>query len=93
MICNKFKMQYLGQTTDQFQSKWNNYKSDSRKHGLTFQNLLYYFCTSDDGGFLEDVSLTFEDKTDPSVLLNRAHYWRSTLKTMAPPGLNPEESV
>ena len=86
-------MQYLGQTTDQFQSKWNNYKSDSRKHGLTFQNLFYYFCTSDDGGFLEDVSLTFEDKTDPSVLLSRAHYWRSTLKTMAPPGLNPEESV
>ena len=30
---NKYKMPYVGQTIDQFQSRWNNYKSDSRKHG------------------------------------------------------------
>ena len=86
-------MQYVGQTTDQFQSRWNSYKSDSRKHGLTFQSLLNYFCTSNDCGFLEDVSLTFEDKTDPSAPLKRAHYWRSTLKTMTPLGFNLEEKV
>ena len=43
--------------------------------------------------FLEDVSLTFKDKTDPSDPLKREDYWRSTLKTMAPFGLNIEESV
>ena len=44
-------------------------------------------------GFLENVSLTFIDKTDPSDPLKREDYWRSALKTMAPFGLNTEESV
>ena len=43
--------------------------------------------------FLEDVSLTFINKTDPSDPLKREDYWRSTLKIMAPFGLNIEESV
>ena len=30
---NKCKMQYIGQTLDQFWSKWSNYKSYSRRHG------------------------------------------------------------
>ena len=48
----------------------------------------YGYCS-----FLEDVSSTFIDKTDPSDPLKREDYWRSTLKTMAPFGLNIEESV
>ena len=32
-------------------------------------------------------------ETDPYDPLNRQDYWRSTLKTMAPFGLNVEESV
>ena len=63
---NKCKMQYVGQTTDQFRSRWNNYKSDSRKHshGATCmqQHLFNHFCTSGHCGFLEDVSLTFKIK-------------------------------
>ena len=39
------------------------------------------------------VPLTVIDKTDPSDPLKREDYWRSTLKTMAPLGLNTEESV
>ena len=42
---------------------------------------------------LEDVSLTFIDKTDTSDLLKREDYWRRILKTMAPFGLHIEESV
>ena len=52
-----------------------------------------HFCTSGHCSFLEDVSVTFIDKTDTSDLLKRKGYWRSTLKTMAPFGLNIEESV
>ena len=89
--CNKCKMQYVGQTNDQFRSRWNNYKSDSRKHGqgatCMQQHLFNHFCTSGHCGFLEDVSLTFIDKTDPSDPLKREDYWRSTLKTMVPFGL------
>ena len=97
LTCNKCKMRYVGQTIDQFRSRWNNYKSDSRKHGqeATFiqQHLFHHFCTSGHCNFLEDVSLTFVDKTDSSDPLKRKDYWRSTLKTMAPFGLNIEESV
>ena len=57
------------------------------------QHLFNHFCASGDCGFIENLSLTFIDKTDPSDLLKREDYWRSTLKTMALFGLNIEESV
>ena len=30
LTCRKCKVHYVGHTLDQFRSKWNNYKSDSR---------------------------------------------------------------
>ena len=42
---------------------------------------------------MSHVSVTFIDKTDPSDSLEREDYWRSTLKTVGPFGLNIEESV
>ena len=50
-------------------------------------------CTSGHWGFLEDVSLMFIDKNDPSDPFKREDYWRSTVKAMAPFGLNIEKSV
>ena len=97
LTCNKCKIQYVGQTIDQFWSRWNNYNSDLRKHGLGAicmkQHLFNHFCTSGHCGFLEDVSLTFIDKTDLSDPLKKKDYWRSRRKTMAIFGLNIEESV
>ena len=43
--------------------------------------------------FLEDVTITLVDKTDPSIPLQREIYWRSILKTMATWGLNVEDCV
>ena len=43
--------------------------------------------------FLEDVSITFIDKADPSEPLKRENYWKNVLKKMAPLGLNIEDSV
>ena len=43
--------------------------------------------------FLDNISITFIDKTDPLDPLKRENYWRRTLKTMAPFGLNIEERV
>ena len=45
------------------------------------------------GGFLNDVSIKFIDKIDPSDPLGRENYWRQTLKTMVPYRLNIEDSV
>ena len=41
--------------------------------------------------FLEDGSITLIEKTEPPNPLQREHYWRSTLTTMAPWGLNVED--
>ena len=75
LTCNKCKTQDVGQTIDRFWSRWNNTESDSRKHGQRAicmqQHLFNHFCTSGHCGFLEDVSLTFIDKTDPSDQLKR----------------------
>ena len=96
LTCNCCKKEYVGQTVDEFRFRWNNYKSNCRKHqrGETCmqQHLHEHFCSSNHNCFISDVSVTFIDKTDPSDLLKR-DYWRSTLKTMAPFGLNVEESV
>ena len=81
---------------DQFYSRWNNYKSDSREYsrcGSYMQHLFNHFCTFGHAEFLNDVSIKFIDKTDPSDPLKREGYWRYMLKTMAPFRLDIEESV
>ena len=40
-----------------------------------------------------ETSITFIDKIDLSEPLKRENYWRSILKTMAPWGLNVEDSA
>ena len=57
------------------------------------QHLYEHFCSSNYICFISDVSVTFIGKTDRLDLLKREDYWRSNLKTMAPFGLNIEESV
>ena len=56
------------------------------------EHLFRHFSSPGRNGFLNDVSITFIDKTDPSDPLKREDYWRRTLKTMAPFGFNIEEN-
>ena len=51
------------------------------------------FLTLGNNGFLNDVSITFTDKRDPSDALKWEGYWNRILKTMAPFGINIEGSV
>ena len=44
-------------------------------------------------GFLENVKIMLIDKTDGQNPKKREDYWRRTLKTYAPFGLNVEDSV
>ena len=57
------------------------------------QHLFEHFQSPGHTGFVEDVYITFIDKTDPFIPTKREDYWRQTLKTLAPQGLNIEESV
>ena len=95
--CKKCKMQYIGQTVTNFRYRWNNYKCNNKKFergdACMQQHIFEHFSSNDHTGFLEDVSITFIDKTDPSDPLKREDYWRSILKTLSPNGLNIEESV
>ena len=43
--------------------------------------------------FLDEISITFIDKTDPSEPLKRENCWRSILKTMTSRGSNVEDRV
>ena len=55
------------------------------------QHLFEHFASEGHCSFLEDVTIIFIDKTDPKDPNRREHYWRHTLKTMAPLGLNVED--
>ena len=91
--CSK---QYVGKTADDLQFRWNNYK-DNRKYQLSEtsmqEHLFRHFLSPGHNGPLNDVSITFIDKTNPSDPLKREGYWRRTLKTMTPYGLNIEDSL
>ena len=52
-----------------------------------------HFSMAGHDGFLNDVSITFIDKTDPSDSSRGKGYWRQTLKTTVPYGLNIEDAV
>ena len=97
LACNKCRKQYVGQTVDTFRCRWNNYRSNSRKnaHGIScMQEHLYeHICDSKRSSFLNDVSITFIDKTDLTNPLQRENYWKHTLKTFAPYGLNIKQNV
>ena len=67
--------QYVGQTIDTFRHRWNNYKSNGRKfqrsESCMQEHLFRYFSIPGHNGFLNDNSVTFIDKTDPSEPLKR----------------------
>ena len=70
LTCNKCCKQYVGQTVDEFRRRWNNYKSNDRKfqrlEPCMQEHLFSHFSMAGHDGFLNDVSITFIDKTDPS---------------------------
>ena len=89
--------QYVGETTDQFRLRWNNYKSNDRKKApneTCMQELFFeHFKSGYHGGFLVNVSITLIDKSDGKDPKRRENYWMRTLKTYAQFGLNIEGRV
>ena len=94
IVCLK---QYVGQTVEECRYRWNSYNNNGRKYQEdgTFmqQHIFEHFYEEGHHSFLEDVSIALIDKTDPSKPSQRENYWRSTLKRMAPWGLNVEDCV
>ena len=57
------------------------------------EHLFLHFSKSGHNNFLNDVPKTFTGKTDPSDPLKSEIFWHEALITMAPCGLNIEDSV
>ena len=57
------------------------------------QHLFKHFNGMGRNGFLNNISITLIDKTDSKNPKKREDYWRITLKTYSPSGLNVEDSV
>ena len=97
LTCKTCSIQYVGQTTNCFRFRWNNYKCNERKfqgkEPCMQEHLFKHFSLPNHNGFLEDADITFIDKTDPSNPLKRENFWIETLRTMVPNGLNIEDSV
>ena len=97
LTCKICRKQYVGQTVDIFCSRWNNYKSNDTKYSVgdpcMQEHIFEYFTSEGHTGFLENLSVTFIDKTDSQNPEKRENYWIHTLKTMVPWGLNILNSV
>ena len=88
LTCKTCSIQYVGQTTNCFRFRWNNYKCNERKfqgkEPCMQEHLFKHFSLPNHNGFLEDADITFIDKTDPSNPLKRENFWIETLRTMVP---------
>ena len=98
IVCPTYCLkQYVGQTIDTFRHRWNNYKINDRKcqrsEPCMQEHLFRYSSSPGHNGFLNDVSVTFIDKTYPSDPLKCKGFWREALMTTAPYGLNIENNV
>ena len=97
LTCKCCGKQYVGETTDEFRLRWNNYKSNDRKfvqnQACMQEHLFKHFNSNGHDGFLKNVSIILIDKTDGKDPKKREYYWQRTLKTYTPFGLNIEDSV
>ena len=86
-------LHYLEKTVVEFRLRWNNYKMNDRNFFQTCMqpHLFEHFSSEGHCSFLEDVTITFIDKTDPKDPNRRKHYWRHKLKTMTHLRLNVED--
>ena len=64
-----------------------------RKESCMQEHLYRHFSSPGDMVFLDDILVTLIDKMDRSDPKKREDYWMKPLKTMAPYGLNIDNSV
>ena len=80
-----------------FRKRWNNYKNNARKffrgESCMQKHLFEHFQRPGHTSFVEDVCITFIDKTHPFIPTKCEDYWRQALKFLSLHGLNIEESI
>ena len=83
--------QYAGQTIDTFRHRRNNRKSNDRKlqpsEPCMQEHLFPHFSSPGHNAFVNDVFVSFKDKTDSQDPFKGESFVRQILMTMAPYGL------
>ena len=78
LTCKCCGKQYVGETTNEFRLRWNNYKSNDRKNARNEacmqEHLVEHFKSEGHSGFLGNVSITLIDKTDGKDPKRRENY-------------------
>ena len=92
-----YKKQYTRKTVDRVRLRWNNYTEERDRKFLSDEEIKQkslddHFFRDDHHSFEEDVSICLIKKSDPSDPHKTEYYWMRTLKTIAPFGLNTEET-
>ena len=68
---NNCMLQYVEKAVEKFRLRWNNYKKNCRNlvKGQTCiqKHLFGHFANEAHCSFIEDVTITFIDKTDPKI--------------------------
>ena len=97
LTCKVCNIQYVGQTTDQFRKRWNNYKQCARKAADNKPHMQAHFhshfLSEGHSGFEVDCDIRLIDKTDSSDPIRREQFWIRKLRTLHPDGLNLEETI
>ena len=85
--CKVFLKQYIGPAIDEFRLTWNNCKRNSKKHQqlekCIEEHVFEHFNDEVHNNFLEDVSVSFIDKTDFLKLLKRENCWKNVSQYLA----------
>ena len=96
-MCKICRKQYDGQRVDIFRRRWNNYKINDRKYlvgeSCMQEHIFEHFNSEGQTDYLENLSVTFIDKTDIQNPEWRENHWIHTLTTVAPYDLNILSSV
>ena len=96
MTCKVCKKQYTGKTVDRFRLRWNNYKESDRKflrgEEIKQKSWHEHFLSGSHQSFEDYFNICLTDKADPSDPHKREYYWMRIFKTIAPFGLNTEET-
>ena len=85
LSCKCCRKKYVGETTDSFRYRLNNYKDNDWKHARNercMEELLFNnFSSMGHSGFLSNIPIVFIGKTNNKNPKKRGDYGRAALKT------------
>ena len=77
--------------TDETIIRTANIKQKEEKEKIIYKNINMIILSEDHDGFLNNVEIALNEKTDASDPERREEFWKTKLRQLTPLGLNVEE--